>query len=72
MSTQTLSKPETALLPCPFCGGDAGYGYCSNPNGPYAFVNCVECSASTDQLFGAENRYTKEEAAELWNQRSGK
>ncbi len=63
---------EKNLLPCPFCGGRAGIGtqYESNVHEHFHFVNCQDCLASTDQLNGDANRYTMEEAAELWNHRT--
>ncbi len=58
---------NSALLCCPFCGGDAGVGRCSQGKGFY-FVNCTECNASTDQL--SYWPFTKEEAVENWNRRA--
>ncbi len=56
---------DIVLKPCPFCGGEAGIG-----TGPrHFFVNCVECLASTNLLTPEGLVTTKEEAAELWNNR---
>lgn len=54
----------TELLPCPFCGGEAALGYAATHN----FVNCVDCSVTTNFLF-AEHRTTEEEAIAEWNTR---
>lgn len=56
----------THLLPCPFCGGEAALGAIER----HAFVNCVECLASTNIL--TEPGCSKEQAAETWNKRAPK
>ena len=62
----------TTLLPCPFCGGEAGMGEAmAGPWRPqkWFWVNCCECLASTNQLTGESARFTAEEAIAAWNQR---
>lgn len=54
------SKEPPELLPCPFCGGDAGDTY-------YQlgwFISCKHCSAST------EVTNAKARAVEAWNRRA--
>ena len=54
------SKEPPELLPCPFCGGDAGDTY-------YQlgwFISCKHCSAST------EVTNAKARAVEAWNRRT--
>jgi len=63
----TSPAERIVMLPCPFCGGDAGVGRCYQGGG-YYFVNCTECNASTDQLSGFP--FTKKDAVELWNKRA--
>lgn len=52
------------LKPCPFCGGEAGYGSYSGG----VFVNCTECLASTDQL--SRNCNNEQDATTAWNTRT--
>lgn len=53
-----------ALMPCPFCGGEANYG---RGHG-YDFVNCTEgCADNSTQADMCG--WTKEDAAEAWNAR---
>ena len=59
------------LKPCPFCGGEAGIGeYDSDPDGPFYFVNCTDCMASTNVLLGGQYRFTEAEAIAAWNTRA--
>ena len=61
--------PADALLPCPFCGGEAGVGTQYDPDGPFAFVNCTDCMASTNTLLGQQYAFTEAEAIAAWNNR---
>jgi hypothetical protein len=54
------------LKPCPFCGGEANYGYSPDGN----FVCCVDCAASTNVLTG--HKGDNEFAKSLWNTRTVK
>lgn len=57
------------LLPCPFCGSDAHFVKCAEPDTARVMcVNAGKCTASRDQ----DDPYgyaTKEIAAEVWNHR---
>lgn len=55
---------DRELLPCPFCGGEAGTG--SSQSG--CFVYCIDCLASTNILL--ENGASKERATADWNTRT--
>ena len=61
--------PADVLLPCPFCGGEAGVGTQYDPDGPFAFVNCTDCMASTNTLLGQQYAFTEAEAIAAWNNR---
>lgn len=58
-----MTAPTPSLSPCPFCGGEAAVG--GSPEG--AFVNCVECLASTNIL--APWNGLPEDAIAEWNRR---
>src|SRR6478736_2647112 len=74
---------ESALLPCPFCGGEAsGDGHIrytrplndvtwadESPVMEAFFVNCTACGARTVD-FAAGGHQTKERAHTAWNQRA--
>lgn len=64
------------LLPCPFCGGSAGFGVAKYSattakqnkwkQSVFHYINCVVCGVSNVGLVGY---LTYEIAAEKWNQR---
>lgn len=58
-----MKTPE--LLPCPFCGGEAGY-YVSGNKG---YVYCKGCGAMSDGSYTNRDPDWKQEEARLWNQR---
>lgn len=68
---------SAALLPCPFCGGDASLGTMEYARPQelldgrfqtlFYFVNCERCGADNRGLVG---RVSAEAAAEHWNRRS--
>lgn len=65
----TIQKPtDEALLPCPFCGGDGCIGKSNFP--VFYFINCNDCTASSDVLLAAENEYTLDQAIARWNTRA--
>jgi HAMP domain-containing protein len=70
---------EAALLPCPFCGGDADLDYYHNENsdgGGRGKVVCVECGADQcGEDFGwmtdaADKAASKAQAVAAWNTRA--
>ena len=61
------------LLPCPFCGGEAGFGYgytggvCRDKE--YCFITCKECLQGSS--LGADIQvWEKESAIKAWNSRA--
>lgn len=64
------------LLPCPFCGGEATFGFVAHtdreddPNAGGEFVDCSQCQASTALVFPLKGD-VKRELAERWNRRIG-
>lgn len=63
-----LEQPESALLPCPLCGGDAEHvgpisQHSGTIEGSYA-VRCKEC------YFSTRTRRTRAGATEMWNTRT--
>jgi Zn ribbon nucleic-acid-binding protein len=71
-----VGNERARLLPCPFCGGEAGwctvtYGdetvaYQQWRQNKFHFVNCIMCGANTKGIRGAVSQI---EAAEQWNGR---
>ena len=61
------------LKPCPFCGGEAEYVYCTGiiiaTLNPIA-VKCKECGAATMNVDASTEYCAKGKAAELWNRRT--
>lgn len=55
------------LLPCPFCGGEAGFDY--DDNG-YHWIWCTSCGVSTDT-----DKHMGDDChprlANIWNSRAG-
>ena len=64
MSEQTTYN--SALLGCPFCGGDAHYG--ENTDEGLEWIECSKCKACTTAMAPLMED-VKELLAEAWNQR---
>lgn len=67
---------DKQLLPCPFCGDEAGVGtQYETPVFPveHCFVNCVSCGAMMNPaaLFSVDSPPSREEVIDLWNRRAG-
>ena len=60
-----MAEKEKRLLPCPFCGGEAGIDkrYAEFYTKVYA-VMCRECGASS------KHRTKEEDAIKAWNRRA--
>ena len=59
------NESKTTLLPCPFCGADAGFlNYAKNNEVLGYGITCDVCPATIDHNFK-----TEDEAAEAWNER---
>jgi len=57
------------ILPCPFCGGEAGLGTSGITQGKqYYFVNCINCLVSNN-LIADMQIFDKCSAIEHWNKR---
>ena len=66
--------------PCPFCGGEAGFGTLrfakklsadhDGPCGERHTVNCTMCMAGTSSSNGLGSSDTQEEAVAKWNRRA--
>lgn len=52
---------DAALLPCPFCGGEAEFTYGGSV---HYLVECQDCEASTDML------HPEQAAIDAWNRRA--
>ena len=67
-----LGIPRGELLPCPFCGGEAVYGYA--PDGG-AWVRCQGCGAESEMVYVPEYGAFVDAAEEIvcakWNRRNG-
>lgn len=60
------------LKPCPFCGGEAGFGrvtYSDQPGKTFYHVSCMTCHARVADI-GGTSFDTKEEAVAHWNRRA--
>ena len=55
------------LLPCPFCGGEAGY--CNTSPGVWR-VECIECGATSKERQGYDAMMTTAVCRAIWNRRS--
>lgn len=74
--TDRIEDGGPALLPCPFCGGEAAFGTVKYSEATVAFeqweqdvfhqVTCTRCSASN---LGVVGHRTPSAAAERWNHR---
>lgn len=75
------SNPETAIRPCPFCGGASalhGLGYCGPADCYDIFVECDDCGAQSatlivDQSIGnvaEQEAFVSAEAVSSWNRRA--
>ena len=64
-------QDENGLLPCPFCGGkaDFGYIYYESPHG--ITIMCKECGVSTKKFEMNIDYSAKDKAIEAWNMREG-
>lgn len=58
-----MKTPE--LLPCPFCGGKAGYCV----SGLKGYVYCTGCGVTTDGSYTHREPDWAEEETRFWNQR---
>jgi Lar family restriction alleviation protein len=62
------------LKPCPFCGGEAEYVYCSNmmliPTLRQVAVQCKECGVATAVVDASTEYCAKDKATEVWNRRA--
>lgn len=61
------------LKPCPFCGGEASLSEGRKNSMPHAYVECLECGASSDISEKPVLKYNTDsvdEVIEKWNKRS--
>ena len=65
------------LKPCPFCGGEAVFDYCTGGRPrhiTFCFIKCRTCRGQTG-IFAEEDKYgnkisASEDAAFAWNRRA--
>jgi hypothetical protein len=61
------------LLPCPFCGGDAGQKHFSGPTGErYRWIECEQCNAMSESCDDSARANDPDEPdpVGLWNRRT--
>lgn len=68
---EQLEEESKRLLPCPFCGGEAGLKYGSKKN--HVHAQCNECIVSVMDFYrewkGAFNKEFCDEIVKKWNRR---